>query len=372
VKSYFTSRSEKGRVTVGMVTHRTSMFAMVVVACLFLLLDRAEATVFERAREAATDAVTPVLEVFSGPVSAVREFLAGIQGYLAVHEENARLREENARLLAWQAAAQQLQRTVDRYNALLNVAVDPSLEYATGRVVGDDGGPFRRTKIVNVGRHNGVERGQAAVDEHGLIGRVVGVGNDASRVLLVTDLNSRVPVYVEPGRRRAILAGDNSDLLRLNYLEDDEGIEPGARVVTTGEGGLIPPGLPVGVVAGEQGGIWRVQSATAFDSIDYVRVLRFLFPRGIDDTDFGLPDAAERIEQTVEEGAVEEPSQHEAASEGNEGPAATEVEEDSAPVLPSVSPALAPTEPAEDLLSEAPAQAVDDAPADVPVEGEGD
>jgi len=305
VKSYFTSRSDRARVTVGMVTHRTSLFVMVLIACVFLLLDRAEATVFERAREAATDAVTPVLEIFSGPVSAVREFLAGIQGYLAVHEENARLREENARLLAWQAAAQQLQRTVNRYNALLNVPVDPSLEYATGRVVADDGGPFRRTLIANVGALNGVERGQAAVDEHGLIGRIVGVGNEAGRILLVTDLNSRVPVFVEPGRRRAILAGDNSDLLRLDYLESDEGIEPGARVVTTGEGGLIPPGLPVGVVAGERGGIWRVRSATRFDSIDYVRVLRFSFPSGIEDPGIGLPDAAERVSPPEEDLATQ-------------------------------------------------------------------
>lgn len=361
----------------GMVTHRTSMFAMVVVACLFLLLDRAEATVFERAREAATDAVTPVLEIFSGPVSAVREFLAGIQGYLAVHEENARLREENARLLAWQAAAQQLQRTVNRYNALLNVPVDPSLEYATGRVVGDDGGPFRRTLIANVGALNGVERGQAAVDEHGLIGRIVGVGNEASRILLVTDLNSRIPVYVEPGRRRAILAGDNSDLLRLDYLEDDEGIEPGARVVTTGEGGLIPPGLPVGIVVGEQGGIWRVQSATRFDSIDYVRVLRFLFPRGIDDPGIGLPAAAERIEQITPEEAATEDATPDAAE-----PAAAEQE--TAPVPPSVSPELAPTDATadayvdvlEDTFTEIPAESAGDIPAEDltegPAEGEGD
>ncbi len=302
MKLYFASRSDRARVTVGMVTHRTSLFIMVVIACIFLLLDRAEATVFERAREAATDAVAPVLEVFSGPVSAVREFLAGIQGYLAVYEENARLREENARLLAWQAAAQQLQRTVDRYNALLNVSIDPSLEWSTGRVVADDGGPFRRTKIVNVGALNGVERGQAAVDEYGLIGRVVGVGNDAARILLVTDLNSRIPVYVEPGRHRAILAGDNSDLLRLEYLEGDEGIEAGARVVTTGEGGLMPPGIPVGVVAGERGGTWHVRSATRFDSIDFVRVLRFSFPRAVDVPGASLPDAAERITEDDERG----------------------------------------------------------------------
>jgi rod shape-determining protein MreC len=312
-----------------MVTHRTSLFVMMVIACLFLLLDRAEADapVFDRAREAATDAITPVLEIFSGPVAAVREFLAGIQGYLAVHEENARLREENARLLAWQAAAEQLQLTVNRYNALLNVSIDPSLEYSTGRVVADDGGPFQRTLIVNVGGRNGVERGQAAVDEHGLIGRIVGVGNEASRILLVTDINSRVPVFIEPGRHRAILTGDNSDLLRLEYLSNPDEIEGGARVVTTGEGGLIPPGLPVGVVAVNEDGVWRVRSATRFDSIDYVRVLRFSFPREIEDPGIGLPAAADRVPESEDGEAPPEPADAAETEAETEAEADTQVDE---------------------------------------------
>ena len=295
MKLYFTSRSDRARVTVGTVTHRTSLFVMVVIACVFLLLNRVEAGVFEDAQDAATDAIAPVLEIFSGPVSAVREFLAGIQGYLAVHEENARLREENARLLAWQAVAERLQRQLDTYEAVLNMAVEPSLDWTTGRVIGDDGGPFARSKIVNVGMRGGVERGQAVVDEYGLIGHVVAVGNEASRVLLVTDLNSHIPVFVEPGRQRAILSGDNSDLLVLEYTEAEE-LEVGSRVFTTGEGGLIPPGIPVGVVGGQRGDEWIVRSPTRFESIVFVRVLQFAFPDEIDVHELSLPDSAERID----------------------------------------------------------------------------
>jgi len=280
-----------------MVTHRLSLFIMIIITCAFLLLDRAEAQVFERAREAAADALTPVFEIFSGPVSAIRDFLGGIQGYLAVHEENARLRDENARLLGLEAEVQQLRRVIDRYDALLTVQIDPAISYAAGRVVADDGGPFRRTVVVNAGTRAGVDRGQAVIDEHGLIGRVVGAGVESSRVLLVSDLNSRIPVFVEPGRRRAILAGDNSNLLRLDFLSNVEGLAAGDRVVTTGEGGLMPPGLSVGIVAGERNGIWRVRSATRFDSIDFVRIMRFQFPREIDDPDMSLPPGAQRIER---------------------------------------------------------------------------
>ncbi len=287
-----------------MITHRVSLFVAVVIACAFLLFDRAEATIFERARQAAADALSPVFEVVSGPVSAVRDFLADIQGYLAVHEENARLRMENAELLAAQAQARDLRRRNERFAALLNVQVDPTIEYATGRVVADDGGPFRRTLVVNVGNNDGIGRGQAVVDEHGLVGRIVGTGGHSARILLVTDLNSRVPVYVEPGRRRAILSGDNSDMLRLEYLESDDGLLPGYEVVTTGEGGLIPPGIPVGIVAGELNGIWRVRSQTSFDSIDFVRVLRFDFPQQIEIPPPSLPGQFIGVEVTPSDSEI--------------------------------------------------------------------
>lgn len=310
------TRSERSRVTIGMVTHRVLLFVAVVLACGFLLLDRAELTVFDNVRDGVADAMSPVLEVISGPVAAVRDFLSDIQGYLAVHEENARLREENAELLASQAQLRDLRRRNERLAAILNLQLDPSIGYTTGRVVADDGGPFRRTLIVNAGSAAGVERGQAVVDQYGLVGRVIGTGGEASRILLVTDLNSHIPVFIQPGRRRAILSGDNSDLLRLDYLEGEEPLMVGAEVVTTGEGGLIPPGLPVGVVRGQLGDTWRVQSRTSFDAIDFVRVLNYEFPRDVEIPPPGVPPlVAGEEEADAEAEAADEEEPNETASE---------------------------------------------------------
>jgi len=299
------------------------MFIMVLIACVFLLLDRAEATVFERARDAATDAVTPVLEIFSGPVAAVREFLAGIQGYLAVHEELERLRDENETLRERVAEVEQLERRIDRYESMLTSPANPILEYATGRVVADDGGPFQRARIVNIGANDGVQRGQAAMDEHGLIGRIVGVGNGASRLLLVTDLNSRIPVFVEPAHRHAYLTGDNTELMRIEYIGDDEGIAAGDRIVTSGLGGLIPPGLPVGEISGKDGDFWRVESASRFDGIDYVRIYHFSVRNEIEDHGISLPSGAERIEPNEETGEIEIEETIEETIDGEQGPSGT-------------------------------------------------
>src|SRR3546814_13615807 len=77
----------------------------------------------------------------------------------------------------------------------------------------------------------------------------------SARILLINDLNSRIPVLVEPSRERAVLAGDNSSRPRLVYLDVSAEIGTGDRVVTSGQGGVVPPGIPVGIgsTIGESG-----------------------------------------------------------------------------------------------------------------------
>jgi rod shape-determining protein MreC len=97
-------------------------------------------------------------------------------------------------------------------------------------------------------------------------------------VLLLTDLNSRVPVVLEQSRLRAVLEGDNTDVLRLSFLTDLDEIEIGDRVMTSGHGGIFPAGIPVGAVAAIEGDNVWVAPLVAFGKLEFVRVLRFDFP----------------------------------------------------------------------------------------------
>jgi rod shape-determining protein MreC len=106
------------------------------------------------------------------------------------------------------------------------------------------------------------------------------VGSRAARILLITDLNSRVPVIVEGSRQRAVLAGDNSEHPSLRYLEAGAAIRIGDRIVTSGQGGVFPPGLPVGVVAVFNGELARVELFVELSRVDYLRLV-----------DYGLADA---------------------------------------------------------------------------------
>jgi len=264
---------------------RVSLIFMVTLAAALLLLGRAETYVVDRARQVVTDMAAPLLELASRPVAAARRVVESTDQYAYVFDENERLREENARLLAWKEAALKLEAKVARFEALLNVQVDPSISYVTGRVVGDSGGPFVETFIVNVGSDQNVESGQAVIDTDGLIGRIVATGKNASRILLLTDLNSRVPVSIEPSRVRAVLAGDNSSWPTLEYVPAGAEIELGDRVVTSGHGGLLPPGLPVGIVIQTDDGFLRVQAYSDRSRLDMIRILQYQFPMEVDRQD---------------------------------------------------------------------------------------
>ncbi len=108
-----------------------------------------------------------------------------------------------------------------------------------------------------------------------MIGRTVEVGSNASRVLLVTDLNSQIPVLTEKTGHRAILSGDNSALLYLKFLNTHSKVVKDERIITSGDGGLIPAGLVVGKV--DQIGKQRVKvkPVEGWDDLGYVRIINY-------------------------------------------------------------------------------------------------
>ena len=130
--------------------------------------------------------------------------------------------------------------------------------------------------LINAGSRDGLGRGQAAMTGHGLAGRVTAVGLQSARILLITDINSRVPVIVQSSRDRAILAGDNSRLPRLAFLPSNASVNSGDIIVTSGHGGIFPAGLPVGRVSRSDDGVVRVNPFVRFEKLEFVRVIDYL------------------------------------------------------------------------------------------------
>ena len=254
---------------------RFAYVGLVAAAFGLMLLGKADVFVAERIRTQVTDALAPILDVLSRPVATVSDMVDQIRELASLREENAGLREDKVRLLQWQAVARRLEAETKALRALLNFVPGPEASYVTARVIGDTGGAFAHILVLDAGYRTGVRKGQAVVTGDGLIGRVAGVGTRSTRVILITDLNSHIPVLVERTRTRAILAGDNTEVLRLIRLPPGAEVSPGDRVVTSGHGGAFPPGLPVGVVASVSDAGIGVQPFVERSRLEYVRVVDF-------------------------------------------------------------------------------------------------
>ncbi|MFM2045401.1 MAG: putative rod shape-determining protein MreC [Pseudomonadota bacterium] len=254
---------------------------LVLLAIALMLYTRMDTLRVDQARAQVTDAFAPILNVISRPANAVANAIEYARTLTDLHGENARLREENARLLQWQQAALRLEAENRSLRGLLAFRPDPAASFVTARVVADPGGAWVRTLVVTAGRRDGVQRGQAAMAGQGLIGRVVQVGEWSSRVLLITDVNARIPVVLETTRQRAMLSGDNTDKPKLLYMPRGVEVTPGERVFTSGHGGLFPPGLPVGIVAGMVDGLVRVTPLVDPARIEHVQLVDFGIPGGL-------------------------------------------------------------------------------------------
>ena len=189
---------------------RFALGLLVIAAFGAMLVGKADTVLVEHARVLALDLASPVLEAIARPVAVANRTIADLKEFASLREENARLREENARLLAWQTAARRLENENEGLRGLANFREGPEASFITARIVGDSVSAYVRGALLNVGRKVGVAPGQAVVTGEGLAGRIAEVGDNSSRVLFVTDVNSRLPVLIERTRERAILAGDNS------------------------------------------------------------------------------------------------------------------------------------------------------------------
>jgi rod shape-determining protein MreC len=277
-------------------THNLSFVLLILLAVLLLLAGRAQGSWTDAARSLLQDIVSPFFKTIAGPSNAASRWTEGLGAAFDVYGENQRLREENRALLAFKNEAIELRQKVTRYEALLNTGPQPGSAFVTGRVIADSGGAFQRSLIVGAGRALGVAKGQAVMTEQGLVGHVVNAGQQSSRVLLLTDISSRVPVRLERANVKAILAGDGSSAPYLDFLPRGSVLVAGDRVVTASDGGVFPPGMPVGVVS-EGGGVPRVTPFTDERRADFVRIIRYEAPL---DADTGTPEPLPGSRQRIE------------------------------------------------------------------------
>ncbi|MCK8464190.1 rod shape-determining protein MreC [Aliiroseovarius sp. S1339] len=283
----------------------------ILMVCLLLifLVWRIDSPRVERVRANLIDRVVPSFDWALVPVTRLVGMVEDFQSYQRIYEQNQELRRELQQMKAWKEAALQLEQENAQLLNLNNVRLDAQLSYVTGVVLTDSGSPFRQSVLLNIGARDGIIDGWATTDGLGLAGRISGVGQKTSRVILLTDSNSRVPIMVHPSGQTALLVGDNTAAPPVEFLEAPEKVRPGDRVVSSGDGGVFPAGLLVGHIAMGTDRRLRVRLSADYERLEFLRVLRSHPGEKVDDDGAlivstpALPPAPQTTTDEVDPGA---------------------------------------------------------------------
>ena len=198
------------------------------------------------------------MSAVAAPFSGMRGVRESVENYWAVRRQNEELRTQIEELESWRALALSLRDKVAAYEAILDVPGIESLDPIVAWPVAESGGPFQHARLMEGGADKGIKPGYPVLTDRGLIGRVISVGDRSSRILLLTDATSRVPVMSEDGELRAMLVGDNTGAPKLEFADGARPLEPRERILTSGEGGVFQRFLPVGTAVAGRDGVWRV------------------------------------------------------------------------------------------------------------------
>tara|TARA_B100000768_G_scaffold40359_1_gene39311 strand:- start:34 stop:918 length:885 start_codon:yes stop_codon:yes gene_type:complete len=248
--------------------------AIIIISFSFFILWRIDNPRAELIRIAVIDKIVPNLDWAITPATKVSQMAQNFQNYKRLYDQNQELRNELQKMRSWREAALQLEQENARLLDLNKVKLNPKLNYVSGKILVDSGNIFRQSAIINLGSLDGIVEGWAAMDGLGLVGRISGVGKKTSRVLFLTDTSSNVPVLIKPSNQRAILSGDNSIQPNLLFIENNKQIQPGDRILTSGDGGVFPANLLIGQVSLNSINQFEAQLSANFSGLEYLRIIR--------------------------------------------------------------------------------------------------
>ncbi|MEZ5848765.1 MAG: rod shape-determining protein MreC [Geminicoccaceae bacterium] len=274
-------RSAMYRLSMAAMSVRASTQKMLLTTLLFisvaiLVLGKADLKLIQATSDGIADGSLSVLSLLRKPIELTRDAAHTLGGVLAVFEENERLREENERLLAAQHRAVLLEVENEGLRELLQAPrIEQTRNFTSAAVIADTATPFVHTRLLDAGRNRGLEPGMPVIRPEGLVGRLLSVSERTARLMLLTDFNSRVPVVIGPSGDRAILEGDNSSEPKLRFLPLQPRFAIGDDVVTSGQGGLLPPGMMVGKVVHIDEHQVSVRPNVDWTRLDHVSILHF-------------------------------------------------------------------------------------------------
>ena len=256
---------------------RIALFSAILISSVLISFQRGGVQKSSKFEVAAQETAGPLAEILAIPLRKIEGFFASFEGRSNLSEQNTALREELAMLRERQARYDNLAYKVARYETILGVdnETDVPLQKIAARAIGETDGPFVRSLLLNVGTRDGVKVGNPVLSTQGLVGHVINAGPNTTRVLRLSDLNSRIAVASARSGATAILAGDNTAQPKLAFINQRENWAIGDRVISSGDDGALPRGLEIGEVVSGKNSEMRIRLSSDAARLDWVWVSPF-------------------------------------------------------------------------------------------------
>lgn len=277
--------SDKARIRQRRIIHGV----LILLSFSLMFLGKADLSALRNIRMGSSDFLAPVIDFVSAPIRGMETMVEGVRTVASLRAENVRLQGENDLLKRWRRRAEILESENRQLRSVTGAATIENRTPITARAVTAPGGGFAHTVLIAIGSEEGIVRGNPVVTADGLVGIVIDVGRAYARVLMISDINARIPVILSSSSWPGLTVGQNGQFLDLQFLPDEAQPKIGELVLTSGHGGVLPNGLPVGRVDQIEDGTIRVRPAVDLRNLSYVSVLTGGL-EGIDNSNLDLAD----------------------------------------------------------------------------------
>ena len=267
---------------------RVFIFILFLCSFLFILLSKVDSPVVDKANHFVINITGPIMQVVELPSRFIHRIYTYFYDISHIYADNRALRVENKQMMMLQNKVRTLEVENQLLERLLNYVPPQDATFMSAKIIAESGDSFTHTLLVYVG-DEAVKKGQIVLGDESVIGRIDAVSGKYAKVILVTDINSKIPVVVERTRVRGILSGNNTALPQLMFTRSTSDIQEGDVIVTSGVGGMFPSGLPIGFVNSIKNGVIDVETMADISRVEYVRIV-----------DYGLSNENEELSDFLE------------------------------------------------------------------------
>ena len=254
---------------------RFSLLSLIFFSIVFLILGSFNFKIINYVKAGIKEVVYRSSFIVSVPENLLKDSYLTIQNYQKFYKENEKIKSE----LEILKAKDLLNEFIISENQRLKNIVDDHLvksDTIIAKVLSDKSSPYLRSIIINKGSKHKVNLGMVVIDGEYLVGKIVEVNYSSSRVLLLSDLNSKIPVIVEPNTVISILSGTGKDYGVIQYSKKYEDIKNESVIYTSGAGSLFKAGIPIGRMnINNLSDEKKVDFFSDFSQLKFVKVVSF-------------------------------------------------------------------------------------------------